>query len=251
MDFITNPVFIAIAVALGGYLTGSLSTARIVYLISTGSSDYAPFKEAVPHSDEVFESDLISATWVTKKLGKKYGCITSILDMIKVGLPTLLVKLFFVGHPYFLLTAICGIAGHNYPIYHRFKGGRGESPIIGSILVINWPGLFITNAAASILGYITGSILVLRWGAYILLIPWFWIWFNDYYYVVFMILANILFFYSMKNDLKRFRELKKSQGLAFSEEDVSEFIVMGKSPGRFLDKYGLYFVLKRLLGRKK
>lgn len=250
MEFLTNPVFIAFATALGGYLIGSVSTARLIYLLSTGSRDYSPFAEPVPHSDEVFESDLISATWVTKKLGKKYGCITSILDMIKVGLPTLAVKLLITGQPWFLLTAICGIAGHNYPIYHGFKGGRGESPLLGSLLVIDWLGLIITNAAASILGWITGSILVLRWGAYVLLILWFWIWFKDLYYVGFMVLANFFYWFSMRNDLKRFNDLKKSQGLNFSEEDVSEFILMGKSMGRFLDKYGLYFVIKRMFQKK-
>lgn len=251
MDFIKEPLFIAIALALAGYLIGSLSTARIVYFFSTGSRDYTPFKEPVPHSDEVFESDLISATWITKKLGKRLGCLTSIIDMAKLGLPTLLVKLFITGHPYFLLIAICGIAGHNYPLYHKFKGGRGESPIIGSILAIDWLGLVIANAAASILGFITGSILVLRWGAYVVLIFWFWIWFRDLYYVAFMVLANFFFWFSMRSDLKRFDDLKKKQGLKFSEEDVSEFILMGRSPGRMVEKYGLYFIIKRILSSKK
>jgi len=241
-----QPWILIMAGAIIGYLLGSISTARLVYFMATGSTKYEPFAEVIPHTDEKFESDLISATWVTKKLGKRYGCITSILDMLKVALPTLLFKLLFTSQPYFLLVAITGIAGHNYPVYHRFKGGRGESPIIGTILVINWFGYFIANAAASILGYITGSILVLRWGAYVLLIFWFWIYFNNIYYIIFMVLANFFFWFSMRNDLKTFQELKKSKGLKFSEEDVSDFILMGKSMGRFMDKYGLYFVIKRL-----
>jgi len=235
----------ALLAALSGYLIGSLSTARIVYFLNTRSSNYEPFKEDIPHTDEKFESDLISATWVTKKLGKRYGCITSILDMLKVALPTLFFKLTFSSHPFFLIAAIFGILGHNYPLYYRFKGGRGESPIIGSLFVINWFGIIIANGAASILGYLTGSILVLRWGAYIILIFWFWFFFRDIYYVLFMVLANILFWTSMRSDLARFQQLKKEKGLKFTEEEVSEFILMGKSSGRFLDKYGLYFVLKR------
>lgn len=240
---------IILAGAIIGYLIGSISTARFVYFMATGSTRYEPFAEPIPHTDEKFESDLISATWVTKKLGKRYGCITSILDMLKVAVPTLLFKLLFTSQPYFLIVAITGIAGHNYPVYHRFKGGRGESPIIGAVLVVNWFGYFIANAAASALGYITGSILVLRWGAYVLLIVWFWIYFRDIYYVIFMVLANFFFWFSMRNDLKTFSQLKKSKGLKFSEEDVSEFILMGKSMGRFMDKYGLYFVFKRLFNK--
>ena len=240
-----HPWIVAAAAAIAGYLIGSVSTARLVYSSVTGSRKYEPFRESIPHTDEKFESDLVSATWVTMKLGKRYGCITSILDILKVGLPTLFFKLAFTSHPFFLLAAIFGILGHNYPLYHRFRGGRGESPLLGALLVINWFGIFVANGVAIILGFITGSILVMRWGAYIVLIFWFWYYFRDVYYVLFMILANLLYWTSMWSDLSRFRELKKREGLRFSEEEVSEFILMGRSPGRFLDRYGLYFLLKR------
>ena len=240
-----NPWIIAAAAALSGYLIGSVSTARLIYFLVTKSRNYEPFNEPIPHTDEKFESNLISATWVTKKLGKRYGCITALLDILKLVLPTLFFKLLFTSHPFFLLAALMGILGHNYPVYYRFIGGRGESPILGALLVINWFGIIVANAAASLLGYITGSILVLRWGAYVLLIFWFWYYFDDPLYVIFMILTNIIFWSSQMKDLLKFRDLKKKKGLAFTEEDVSEFILMGKSPGRFLDKYGLYFLLKK------
>ena len=44
----------------------------------------------------------------------------------------------------------------------------------------------------------------------------------------------------------RFSDLKKNKGLEFSEEDVSEFILMGKAPGRMLDRYGLPAIFRRL-----
>ena len=241
---------VAVAASLTGYLIGSVSTARLVYFLVTRSKNYEPFKESIPHTDEKFESDLISATWISKKLGKRYGCITSVLDMLKVALPTLLFKLIFTSPPFFLLTAIFGIFGHNYPIYYRFRGGRGESPILGALFVINWFGILIANAASSILGFISGSILVMRFGWYVLLIFWFWYYFRDLYYVLFMVLANFLFWFSMRKDLARFQQLKKQKNLEFTEEDISQFIMMGKTPGRFLDKYGLYFVVKRLFKSK-
>lgn len=240
-----------ILLAIFSYLIGSVSTARVIYYLVTKSTDYAPFKEPVPHSDEVFESDLISATWINRKLGKQYGCITSLADMLKVALPTFLVKIILTSQPWFLLVAIFGILGHNYPVYYRFVGGRGESPILGVLLVINWFGLILVNIASSILGLITGSVLVMRFGGYILMIFWYWYFFNDIYYVGFMIVANFLFWFSMRTDLTRFHELKTKKALKFSEEDVSEFIAMGKTPGRFLDKYGLYFVVKRWLQKRK
>jgi glycerol-3-phosphate acyltransferase PlsY len=246
-----NLLISAIICSLAGYLTGAISTARLVYRTVKKTTDYEPFNQQIPNTDKSFDSNLISATWVATKLGKKYGCITGLIDMAKVGIPTLISKLLIVNEPVFLLTAFFGILGHNYPVYYKFRGGRGESPIIGSLLVINWFGIFIASAASSVLGFITGSVLVLRWGWYILMIFWYWIYFNDYRFVLFMVGANFLFWYSMKADLTKYLELKKTyKGYEVKEENVSDFIMMGKKIGRMLDKYGLFHIIKRHYRKK-
>ena len=247
----SHPLLTAVICSAAGYLIGSVSSARIVYFLATGKRTIEPFAEPVPHSDETFESDLVSATLVTKKLGAKFGCITSLADMVKVALSTLLAKIFLTTEPFFLLVALFGVIGHNLPVWYGFRGGRGESPIIGALLVINWFGLIIANVAAALLGFITGSVLVMRWGAYVILIFWLWYYFNDWRYGLFMILLNFFFWFSMRKDLARFIELKRNRGLEFTEEEVSEFILMGKTPGRFLDRYSLYALMKRVTGKRR
>lgn len=236
---------LAIFCALFGYLMGSVSFARVIYFLVKKTSKIDPFAEPVPHTDETFESNLVSATLINKKLGAKYGMLTALLDLLKVALPTLLIKLVFTGQPWFLLTSLFGIIGHIYPVWYRFVGGRGESSILGSLFVINWFGVFLVNATGILLGFITGSVLVVRWSSYVLMIIWYWIYFNDYRYVVYMILVNIFFWLSMRKDLSHFIYLKKTKGLKFSEEDVSEFVLMGKGLGRFLDNYSPYWLLKK------
>jgi glycerol-3-phosphate acyltransferase PlsY len=248
---LTDPAILVILCLAAGYLTGSFSFARLVLRIVTGEKEVKSFSEPVPHSDETFESDLVSATLVTKQAGPKYGCLTSLGDMAKVSLPALALKLLLPEQPYYLLFALGGILGHNYPLYYRFKGGRGESPILGILLVINWYGLLLANLASVILGFISGSVLVVRWGAYFLLIFWLPYHFGDVRYGIFMILINILFYLSMRKDLARFIELKRKKGIDFSEEDVSEFILMGKSLGRALDRYSLYAILRKGRRTKK
>ncbi len=240
-----RPLLLAFICAITGYLIGSVSFSRIIHYAVTGTADIGPFKEAVPHSDETFDSDLVSATLVTKKIGAKYGCITSITDMLKVALPVLATRLLFTDEPYYLIVGLFGVIGHNLPVYYNFKGGRGESPILGILLVINWFGLIMVNIVSIILGFITGSVLVLRWSGYVLMIFWLWYYFNDYRFAVFMVFINFFFWFSMRKDLARFIELKKKKGISFSEEDVSEFIVMGRGLGRTLDRYSLWSVLKR------
>jgi len=144
-----------------------------------------------------------------------------------------------------------GVAGHNFPVWYRVKGGRGESSIIGSLLVTSWIGYLIANLASVVLGFITGSVLVMRWGAYFLMPVWLWFQYHDWRYVVFMVLMVVLFLISMRKDLARFNELKRKRGSKFTEEEVSEFILMGKSPGRMLDRYSLYSLLRRSFSKGK
>ena len=251
MDSITRITWLMYASAgLIGYLAGSISFARILTRLITNSSHVEGLKESIPGSDQTFESDSVSATVITQNLGKKFGCLTALLDMFKVALPTFLIKYFFPDQPYFLVTGIFGMLGHDYPVYHRFQGGRGESPMIGAMLVINWFGIIIANASSMLLGYLTGSVLVLRYGWYILMIIWYWIYFNDILYVVFMILANLIFWNSMRKDLARYGELKTEDDLEVTEEQVSDFLLMGKGVGRFLDSYGLPGLLGKLFSGK-
>ena len=244
-----KPMILALICSISGYLIGSVSFARVIYFLVTKKSKIKSFAEPVPHSGETFESDLVSATLVSKKIGARYGCMTSLADMLKVALPTLIAKLLFTSEPYFLIVALFGVIGHNFSVYHGFKGGRGEFAILGILLVINWFGLLLANAASVILGFITGSVLVLRWGGYVILIFWLWYYFKDWHYVLFMILINFFFWFSMRKDLARFLELKKKKGLEFTEEEVSEFIMMGKGIGRTLDRYSLYALYKKLKNR--
>ena len=252
MDIIMqNNLALLILAGITGYLTGSISFARLLTWMVTKSFHVKPINEPVPGSDLMFQSDSVSATVAHLNLGKKYGCLTAILDMSKVAIPTFLFSLFVPDQPYFLLTAACGIAGHNYPVYHRFKGGRGESPMLGAMLVINWFGIIVANAASLILGYLTGSILVIRYGWYVLMIFWYWIYFESFYYVIFMVIANFLFWFAMRHDLSTFAKLKELDDLEVSEEAVSDFLLMGKGVGRFIDQYGLPALLKKLFRSKK
>jgi glycerol-3-phosphate acyltransferase PlsY len=65
--------------------------------------------------------------------------------MLKVAIPTLIVRLWQPDEAYYLVLAGAGVVGHAWPVYHRFRGGRGESPILGGLLVIEALGLLLTT----------------------------------------------------------------------------------------------------------
>ena len=235
--------------ALIGYVAGSISFARIITFFLTKSGEVKQMNREIPGSDETFESTSISATVMAVNHGKKYGCLTGILDMFKVVIPTWLVWYFFPDQPYHLITALTGMAGHNYPVFHRFKGGRGQTALIGGLLVINWYGLIASNLIAVVLGYLVGSVLMMRWGWMVVMIAWFAWLFGDIWHIAYIVLANALFWFSMLPEIRRTREVLRDR--KSTQEEISDFLLMGKRFGRFIDNYGFPALLRKAFGRGK
>lgn len=88
-----------------------------------------------------FGSKNIGATNVTRILGKKLGFLTFILDAIKGALMVILCKILFKDFPYLdvlaAIVAFVAVIGHVFPIYLKFKGGKGVATTIAVIAVIN------------------------------------------------------------------------------------------------------------------
>ena len=106
----------------------------------------------------------IGATNVLRAAGKKAAALTLLADCLKGLLPVLAVQLLFRHDA---LTALCGAAavlGHNFPVYLRFKGGKGVATGYGVILAVTpWIGLVCLIAwllAAAIWRYSSLSALV-------------------------------------------------------------------------------------------
>ena len=239
---------IALLAAAAGYLFGSISWARIITGLVAPGTDISMIREPVPHTDEVFESDSVSATTVRIHVGTRYGCLTAILDMLKVALPTLAFKLWLPDTPYFLLVAAMGVVGHDWPLFFKFKGGRGESPILGGLIVIDLIGLVVTNVLGFALGVLAGNILVLRWAGLVLLIPWMWLRFHDWAYVAYMAFVNVIYWVAMTPDLKQYFQFKDA-AIDPTQEELAEFLGMGARLGRLLDRYSLPALWSRFRGR--
>ena len=91
----------------------------------------------------------IGATNVLRAAGKKAAILTLLADALKGCLPVLAAKLLFNNDYVTVLTGASSILGHNFPIYLKFKGGKGvatsygvmlaASPLIGLISLLVWP----------------------------------------------------------------------------------------------------------------
>jgi glycerol-3-phosphate acyltransferase PlsY len=234
---------IAVAAALVGYLLGSLSFARIAVRLSGKPVDLGHW-EVHLDSGETWTSSIVSATSVRKALGPRYGCLVSMMDMAKVAIPTLAFRLWLPDEPYFYIVATAGIIGHDYPVYYRFQGGHGESPLLGGLLVIDPIALVGTTILGFAIGFLAGSILVVRWAGFLLLVPWLWLSTGSLWAVAYIVIALALYFGASARDFMQYRAIVK-RGTVPSNEQIAAEVGMGQGLGRALDRYGLLPALVR------
>jgi glycerol-3-phosphate acyltransferase PlsY len=187
-----SPELIFVA-GVSAYLLGSVSFARLIGRRVLPTEDLSRTTFELPRSKKTFELTSVSATSISMRTGPKYGCLTSLLDMAKAFIPVFLWRIYFPSDSYHLVAAICCLGGHIYPVYYRFRGGRGQSTLIGSLLVIDWLCLPVTMTLGSVIGLVIVRDPLVGYTAWVpLLIPWFWWRFGDLHYTGFALMVALL-----------------------------------------------------------
>jgi acyl phosphate:glycerol-3-phosphate acyltransferase len=123
-----------IAVIAGAYLLGAIPFGLII------AHNFAGIDVRAKGSGN------IGATNVARTAGKKLGIITLILDGLKGALPVIIAE--HVLHLPLLTIALSGFAavvGHVFPVYLKFKGGKGVATSAGVFLALApYPTLIAT-----------------------------------------------------------------------------------------------------------
>ena len=77
----------------------------------------------------------IGATNVLRTGNKKIGYTTLLLDIVKAVIPIFYIKL---NYPNFIFIAsLCIFLGHVFPIWLKFKGGKGVATYLGVIMALS------------------------------------------------------------------------------------------------------------------
>jgi len=85
----------------------------------------------------------IGATNVLRAAGKKAALLTLLADALKGYLPVLIAKLLFQDDYVTILCGAAAVLGHNFPVYLKFKGGKGVATSYGVVLAVSpFIGLF-------------------------------------------------------------------------------------------------------------
>ena len=120
----------AIGATVAAYLIGSLAFAVIVSR-AMGLADPRTFGSKNP-----------GATNVLRSGSKPAALVVLLLDGLKGFVPVLLAKRFGaeygLGDGTIAMVAVAAFLGHLYPVFFKFKGGKGVATFIGVVFGIEW-----------------------------------------------------------------------------------------------------------------
>ncbi len=161
-------------IAVAGYLIGSISFARLIGRIRLPGVDLAETDYPVEDTDEVWVYRGVSATSVLDRAGPLWGVAVIVLDALKALVPTLVVRLAWPDERWYLAVALAVVIGHIWPVWHRFEGGRGQSSILGALIVIAPIAIPLAMIAGAVFGIVAlTSVYAARNGSAFFVVPWF------------------------------------------------------------------------------
>lgn len=153
------------------------------------------------------------STNVLRTVGKKAAALTLICDILKGIVAVLLAYAFshiVEDSNGALMVQIAGIAvviGHTFPVFFKFKGGKGVAASIGIIMLINYQIGLICLIFALLVMFLTKTVSIASIMAAILF-PVLTLVMHDNYligdnYIIFGILLALIVIYNHRSNIKR------------------------------------------------
>jgi glycerol-3-phosphate acyltransferase PlsY len=232
-----DPIIVLVSL-ITGYLIGAISFTRIISHRVAPGTDVTQLE--VPGTLDLEEGPLVfaSATVVGMKVGPKYGMLVAVLDILKVFIPTMIFKLVYPGQSYFLILALAGMIGHIWPVYYRFRGGRGVSAAYGGMLAVDPIGTLVTWLLGTILGFVLRNAFILFLGGILLFIPWVGLVWRNWSYVLYALGVNIILYIALIPEIRADMKRRKA-GMAVPFEEGIEEIPMSKGLLKMARRIGL------------
>ena len=149
----------------------------------------------------------IGATNVLRSGSRLLGYTTLILDILKAIVPVIYIK--FNHADFIYISSLSVFLGHVFPIWLKFKGGKGVATYVGILFSINliyglffgitWIIIFLISKYSS-LASLVGS----------LSIPIYLLIFNENQ-ILFFVIMFVLIFYTHRENIKRLKNKEESK----------------------------------------
>lgn len=215
--------------ALLGYLIGSLSFARIVGRWVAPGEDLSTTHLQMGPDEEPMVVTGVSGTAIAARAGPRWGCLTSLADIAKAFLATLIATWIWPETDARFVAAAAAVWGHVLPIYHGFKGGGGLSTAIGGLLALDWIGVPATTVGAVVLGVALGDGLLAYASGPLLVIGWA-LWRGDTAFLLYAVAVNAIYWWALRPELQQ--HYRRLAGKSISERRRELISGMRESGGQ-------------------
>ena len=149
----------------------------------------------------------IGATNVLRSGNKLLGYTTLFFDVIKAIIPVIYVK--FNHADFIYISSLCVFLGHVFPIWLKFKGGKGVATYVGILFSINllyglifgivWILIYLFSKYSS-LSSLVGSFSI----------PIYMLMLNENQ-IIFFVIMFVLIFYTHRENIKRLINKEESK----------------------------------------
>ena len=150
----------------------------------------------------------IGATNALRTGNKAIGYSTLFLDILKAVIPVIYVKVFYQEFLY--ITSLCAFLGHVFPIWLKFKGGKGVATYLGILFAINfyfgiifivsWFITFFISKFSS-LSSLVGAVSI---PIYLLIL-------TQFDQVIFFTIMFVLIFFTHRENIKRLKNKEETK----------------------------------------
>ena len=150
----------------------------------------------------------IGATNALRTGNKSIGYFTLVLDILKAIIPVIYVKIFYQDFLY--IASLCAFLGHVFPIWLKFKGGKGVATYVGILFAINfylgivftisWCVTFFVSKFSSL----SSLVAALSVPVYLLIL-------TQIDQVIFFIIMFVLIFFTHRENIKRLKNKEETK----------------------------------------
>lgn len=212
-------ILVFLAIALGSYLLGNISVARLLSKVI--KTDITKLGSGNPGTINM-----------ARNFGWKMGLLTLVLDMLKAIIPCL--SAYFIGlyvlpvftpRTFIFVAGLSVILGHMFPVFYKFKGGKGIACALG-VYAVAYPvtlAIFLAIGLIILLSTKIGSLasLIIVTGLSVIGI----INFVHYTEIVLIAIIYVLLVWAHRSNIVRLLHGKENKVILFKKKektDVSE-----------------------------
>ena len=150
----------------------------------------------------------IGATNALRTGNKIIGYSTLVLDILKAVAPVIYVKIFYQDFLY--IASLCAFLGHVFPIWLKFKGGKGVATYVGILFAINiyfgiifsisWFVTFFISKYSSLSSLVGAASIPI----YLLIL-------TQFDQAIFFVIMFVLIFFTHRENIKRLKNKEETK----------------------------------------